>query len=124
MLTDVVFQKTTKSFTGLGSAKKSFVTTLVFEHFHLDMCTYGGKNAKPVTDVYWKEGCKVPDILVSELLALIEKGIMSANNEDNKSLIFEATLNISNVQKGTTIDDLKKYLSNFKNEMYAEKGKT
>lgn len=82
MLTDVVLTKTAKSFTGLGSAKKSFVTTLVFEHFHLDMCTYGGKNAKTVTDVYWKEGCKVPDILVSELLALIEKGIMSASNED------------------------------------------
>lgn len=48
---------------------------------------------------------------------------MSSNHEDNKSLIFEATLNISNVQKGTTIDDLKKFLSNFKNEMYAEKGK-
>ena len=56
-------------------------------------------------------------------MVLIEKGIMSANNEDNKSMIFEATLSISNVQKGTTIDDLKKFLTNFKNEMYAEKGK-
>jgi hypothetical protein len=123
MLTDVVLKKCTRSFTGLGSAKKSFVTTLVFEHFHVDMTTYGGKNMKTVTDVYWKEGCKVPDILVSELMVLIEKGIMSANSEDNKNMIFEATLNISNVQKGSTIDDLKKFLGNFKNEMYAEKGK-
>lgn len=124
MLTDVVLQKTTRSFSGIGGPKKGFLTTLVFEHFHLDMCTYGGKNSKTVTDVVWKEGCKVPDILVSELMVLIERGIMSANNEDNKSLIFEATLNISNVQKGTTIDDLKKFLTNFRNEMYAEKGKT
>lgn len=87
------------------------------------MCTYGGRNAKTVTDVFWKEGCKIPDILVSELIDLIERGIMSANNEDNKSMIFEATLHIYNVTKGTTIDDLKKFLNNFKNEMYAEKGK-
>lgn len=87
------------------------------------MCTYGGKNTKTITDVYWKENCKVPDILVSELMVLIEQGIMSANHEDNKSLIFEATLHIYNTQKGTTINDLKKFLINFKNEMYAEKGK-
>jgi hypothetical protein len=87
------------------------------------MCTYGGRNQKTVTDVFWKEGCKVPDVLVSELMTLIEKGIMSMNHDENKSMIFEATLNITNVQKSTTIDELKKFLSNFKNEMYAEKGK-
>jgi hypothetical protein len=92
LLTDVVLEKSSRSFTGLGSSKKPFLTTLVFEHFHLDMCTYGGRNSKTVTDVYWKEGSKVPDILVSEVMALIEKGIMSANNDDNKSMIFEATL--------------------------------
>jgi len=77
-----------------------------------------------VTDVFWKEGCKVPDIMVSELMELIEKGIMSANNEDNRNMIFEATLYIFNVQKGTTMDELKKFLKNFRNEMYAEKGKS
>jgi len=49
------------------------------------MCTYGGKNSKTVTDVFYKEGCKVPDLLISEVIALIEKGIMSANNEDNRN---------------------------------------
>jgi hypothetical protein len=123
LLTDVVLEKSTRSFTGLSSAKKSFLSTLVFEHFKLDMCTYGGKNSKTVTDVFWKEGSKVPDVLVSEVMKLIERGIMSANNDDNRSQVFEATLYIFNVMKGTTIDDLKKFLNNFRNEMYTQKGK-
>lgn len=52
----------------------------VYEHFKLDMCTYGGKGAgASVTDVYWKEGCRVPEIMASEVVTLIEKGIMSPN---------------------------------------------
>lgn len=94
MLTDVVLEKSSRSFSGLSPAKKSFLTTLVFEHFKLDMCTYGGKNSKTVTDVFWKEGCKVPDIMISEVVSLIQKGIISANNEDNRNMIFEATLKI------------------------------
>lgn len=74
-----------RSFTGLNSAKKAFLSTLVFEHFKLDMCTYGAKNAKTVTDIFWKEGAKVPDVMVSEVMTLIEKGIMSANNDDNRN---------------------------------------
>ena len=96
---------------------------LVHEHFHLDMCTYGNKNSKTITDVFWKEGCKVPDIMVSELIELIEKRILSANNDDNRNMIFEATLYVYNVQKGTKINDLKSFLKSFKNEMYSEKGK-
>lgn len=87
------------------------------------MCTYGGKNSKTVTDVFWKEGSKVPDVLVSEVMSLIERGIMSANNDDNRNQVFEATLHISNVARGASIDDLKKFLSNFRNEMYTQKGK-
>ena len=87
------------------------------------MCTYGGKNAKTVTDVFWKEGCKIPDIMVSEIVQLIQKGIISAKNEENRNMIFEATIQFSNVPKGNTIDDIKKFLKNFRNEMYAEKGK-
>lgn len=48
---------------------------------------------------------------------------MSANNDDNRNMVFEATLHIYNVMKGNNMDDLKKYLGNFKNEYYAEKGK-
>lgn len=124
MLTNIVLDKSSRSFTGLNSNKRSFLTTLVFEHFHLDMCTYGGKNSKTVTDVFWKEGCKVPDIMISEVVTLIEKGIMSANNDDNRNQIFEATLYVTNIPKGCTIDDLKKVLKNYRNEMYVEKGKS
>lgn len=81
MLTDIVLEKSSRSFSGLKPSKKSFLTTIVFEHFNLEMCTYGGKNSKTVTDVFWKEGCKVPDVMVSEVMNLIEKGIMSANND-------------------------------------------
>jgi hypothetical protein len=50
----------------------------VYEHFKLDMCSYKGMAAdKAVTDVFWKEGCKVPEILVSEVIDLIEKGALS-----------------------------------------------
>jgi len=66
----------------------------VYEHFKLDMCTYGGKktNGMIFTDVFWKDGCRVPDILASEVVDLINKGIMKANNEDSRTMIFEATI--------------------------------
>ena len=38
-------------------------------------------------------------------------------------MLFEASLHIYNVPKGTTINDLKNFLNSFKNEMYTEKGK-
>ena len=122
-LSDVALDKSVRSFIGLSSSKKSFLTTLVYEHFKLDLCTYGGRNSKTVTDVFWREGCKIPDVLVSEVMKLIERGIVSANNDDNRDQIFEATLFITGVGKGTSIDDLKKFLSNFRNEMYTQKGK-
>lgn len=117
-LTDIVLDKVVKSFTSVSKERRQFLQTMVFEHFKLDMCTYGGKNAKTVTDVFYKEGCKVPDLMVSDVIKLIDKGIMSANNDDQRNQIFEATLYFFNVPKTGTMDDLKKFLSNFKNEMY------
>jgi len=66
----------------LTSGKRAFLTMYVYEHFKLDSCTYGGKigGGKAVTDVFWKEGCRVPEILASEVIALIEKGLMSSNH--------------------------------------------
>lgn len=122
-LTDAVLDKSVRSFTGLTSAKKSFLSTLVFEHFKLDMCTYGGKNSKTVTDIFWKEGSQIPSILVSEVMNLITRGLISANNDDTRNQVFEATLYIFGVTKGTSIDDLKKFLSSYRNEMYTQKGK-
>lgn len=76
-----------------------------------------------MTDVYWKEGCKIPDVMISESVSLIEKGLISANNDDNKFMIFEGTLHIHNVQKGTTMTDLKNFLKVFLNDFYSERGK-
>jgi len=40
----VVLDKAIRSFSGLAGMKKSFVHTMVYEHYFVDMCTYGGKN--------------------------------------------------------------------------------
>jgi len=54
---------------------------------------------------------------------LIEKGVDAAKQQVDKSAIFEATLNVYNVQKGSTVHDLKNFLEGFKNEFYTELGK-
>ena len=41
MLTDVVYDKKIRTFPNLHGEKRQFITMLVHEHFHLDMCTYG-----------------------------------------------------------------------------------
>lgn len=122
-LTDVVLQKTSRSMTNLTTAKRNFLMMYVYEHFKLDMCNYGGKktNGMIFTDVCWKEGCRVPEILASEVVDLINKGIMKANNEDSRTTIFESTIVVSNIPKGSTINDVKKLLATFQNEFYAER---
>jgi len=60
--------------------------------------------------------------MCSEIAGMISKGIEEVKTESDMSSIFEASLNISNVTRGNTIDQLKKFLSNFKSEMYTEKG--
>jgi len=61
--------------------------------------------------------------MCSEIADLINKGIDEVKQESNKSTIFEASIYISNVPNGNNCDSLKKFLSNFKNEFYTEKGK-
>jgi len=123
LLTEVVLQRSSRSFVNLTSAKRNFLTMSVYEHFKLDMCTYGGKGTatKAVTDVFWKEGCRVPEILASEVVSLIEKGLMSADHEATKSEIFEATMVVSGIPKGSSLDDIKKLLTAFANEYYPER---
>lgn len=121
-LTDVVLKKTSRSFVNLSGEKRNFVMMYVYEHFKLDMCTYGGKGgSKSVTDVYWKEGCRVPEIMCSEVVVLISKGIMPSNFEENRNLIFEATINVFEIPKGSSVEDIKQLLSSFKNEFYTER---
>ena len=89
-LRDVVENKSSRSMTNLKAASKSFLTSYVFEHYKLDMCTYRGKlqNGMVFTDVNWKDGCRVPDILVSKVVDLINRGIMEANNADYRASVF------------------------------------
>lgn len=74
--------------------------------------------------MFWREGCKVPQILCSEIADLINKGIDEVRLESDKSTIFEASIHIANVPNGNSIDTIKKFLGNFKNEIYTEKGKS
>lgn len=123
-LTDVVLQKSSRSFSGLSSEKRNFLAMYVYEHFKLEMCTYGrggGPGGQPVTDVYWKDGCRVPEILASEVIELIEKGIMSADPDQSRNSIFEATLTVLNLPRGSSVDDVKKLLKAYQNEYYAER---
>lgn len=61
--------------------------------------------------------------MCSEIADMIAKGIDSVRYEADKSTIFDASLYFSNVMIGNTLDTIKKFLVNFKNEMYCEKGK-
>lgn len=110
-LVDVTLKQTTRSFLNLSGEKRNFVMMYVYEHFKLDMCTYGGKGGNTsVTDVYWKNGCRVPDIMCSEVVMLISKGIMPNDLDASKSSVFEATIVVSNIPKGSNVDDIKAQL--------------
>ena len=61
--------------------------------------------------------------MCSEIADLVNKGIEEVKHKSSKTTIFEATISVSNVPLGNSIDSLKKFLVSFKNEMYTEKGK-
>jgi len=121
-MTYIVLNKSTKHYTHLTGGKREFLTLLVHEHFKLDMCVYGQMGQKRVTDVFWRDGCKVPEIMCSEIAEMISKGIEEVKTESNMSTIFEASILINNVTRGSSIDTLKKFLINFKSDIYTEKG--
>lgn len=60
--------------------------------------------------------------MCSEIAEMISKGIEEVKTESNMSTIFEASIMINNVTRGNSIDTLKKFLINFKNDIYTEKG--
>lgn len=122
-LTYIVLNKSSKSYASLSSAKAQWLSLLVYEHFQLDLCKYGHQGQKRTTDVFWREGCKVPQIMCTEIADLINKGIDEVRLQSSKTTIFEASIHINNVSQGYNIDHLKKFLGNFKNEIYTEKGR-
>lgn len=122
LLTDVVLQHASRSLSGLTGPKHSFLSTYVFEHYRLDMCTYRPKlGGSTVADILWKEGCRVPEILATEIIALVAKGIMSGNSADRRSQVFQASLSFPAIPKGSGISDIKALLPGFTNEYYVEK---
>lgn len=120
-LTYIVLNKSTRSWSYCFGEKRTFLNLLVFEHFNLEMCAYGGAGQKKTIDVFWKEGSKVPEIMCSEIAALINRGMTEVRAEASLKTIFEASLIISNVPINTTLDTMKKFLTNFRNEMYTER---
>lgn len=54
-------------------------------------------------------------------MKLIEKGIMTAEPDLLLISIFEATITFVNPPRGTSTDDVKKLLINYKNEFYTER---
>lgn len=70
VLSEVVLTKRTHTFQGMSPYRKAFLNTLVFEHFKLEVCSYG-TNAKNITDVYWKEGCRIPAMMVTDVATLV-----------------------------------------------------
>jgi len=94
----------------------------VYEHFKLEMSTYGLRGGGPViNDVNWKQGCRIPEVLVSDVMELIVKGLLSKDSEAARNSIFEATISILNLPKGSSVDDVKKLMTPFQNEFYAER---
>lgn len=118
-MTDIVLNKGNRSYTNLGGAKRNFIGTLVYEHFKLDMCTFKGTE-HVVTDVFWKEDARVPEILASEVINLIKRGIVSGSTDEYLNKLFEASILVNQIPKGSTVNDLKAVLHKFANEYYAE----
>lgn len=118
-LCDIVLKKTSKSYTNLGGARRLFIGTYVYEHFKLDMCTYKGTEST-VTDVFYTEGCRVPEILATDVVNLVDKGAYSSSTEEHMTKIFEASLYVPTIPKGSSVNDLKKLLTAFTNDFYAE----
>lgn len=86
------------------------------------MCTYRSKaGGSTVADVFWKEGCRVPEILATEIIALVEKGIMTHNANDHRNQVFQASISFPSMPKGSGIQDIKVVLVAFVNEYYVEK---
>ena len=76
-----MLNRSTKHYTHLQGGKRNFLTMMVHEHFKLDMCVYGQLGQKRVTDVFWKDGCKVPEIMCSEIASMISRGIEEVKTE-------------------------------------------
>jgi hypothetical protein len=124
ILEDVMKAKSSKSLPDVEYASRKYISTLAREHYGLDVCTYGGrvKGSKKVTDVYYKdEMSQVPATLLSDYVKLINKGVLSGDAEERKNKLFEASIKVSELPIGSSLEDLKINLIGFHSEFYTEK---
>ena len=123
ILEAVVKEKTYKTLPDIDPGKKGFVSTLMNENYALEWQTYGGgkTSLKQSTDVHYKEGeSRIPETLLSDVVKLIQRGILGEPGEQKK-MLFEATLHVYDVPRGCTLDDLRRSIVGFQSEVYAEK---
>jgi hypothetical protein len=100
------------------------IAALVKEHYGCDMARYGGrlKNAKRVTDVYYKdEDSKIPSTLLTDYVKLIKNGIISDKANERKEKLFEASIKVPSMPIGMSLEDIKRNLIGFHSEFYTEK---
>lgn len=125
ILEEVIKTNSSKSLPSFDPAFKRYIAILVREHYNLEMCTYGGRNksSKAVTDVYPKEDgtSAIPATLLTDYVKLINKGIVSGDADERKNKLFEASIKISELPIGGSLDDIKRDLIGFHSEFYTEK---
>jgi hypothetical protein len=123
ILEEVVKKQYSTSLPDFDPSFKKYISTLVREHYFLDMCTYGGRGkSKKVTDVSYKdENSEVPSTLLSDYVKMIKKGIVWEDAEERKNKLFEASIKISELPIGGSLEDIKINLIGFHSEFYTEK---
>jgi hypothetical protein len=70
---------------------------------------------------YRKGESLTPSTKLSDYVALIQKGVLSENADERKKKLFEATLKLTSLPVGATLNDVKVNLIGFHSEFYAEK---
>ena len=125
VLEKVIKNKGGESLPDINGEFLSKIAAIVKEHYGCDMTRYGGriKNANRVTDAYYidDETSKIPSTLLSDYVKLIKEGIISDKANERKEKLFEASIKISSMPIGMSLDDIKRNLIGFHSEFYTEK---
>lgn len=98
--------------------KKLWICKLVKDHYYLKYTSYGN-SLKRVIDVYYTDDSRIPEVLLSEYVRLIQKGVLSSSTKERKNP-FNASLYIYNVSREHSLDELKDLINDFKHLYYPE----
>ncbi len=119
MLNSVVYSKEDGvSLPEMQGEKKLWICKLVKDHYYLKFTSYGN-SMKRVIDVYYTEDSRIPELLLSEYVRLISKGILSSSSKERKNP-FMASMYIYNVSREHSLDELKELIPDFKHMYYPE----